>query len=320
MLPGLFSGFLLGLIGVVPALSLSWNQPPEMVAEASRIYVFERLPHHLAPLVLPGEELMRRLGGHAVLIVVLAGLGPALRYHAVFRTMQFAWGAVMLAIAGFVIEFALFQEPLLAGRLLRYYWFRLTDFAVPLAVALASTSLIMLAVTQRRAWATWAFVATIVFAGGHLASVAVKRANDPKPPADARMANFAAWVDVCRWIAENTSAHTRFLTPRLNHSFKWRTGRPEVVNRKDIPQDTRGILEWNRRIKEIYYYEDVTGINGPVDSPSQLKTDRVRELAMKYGADMVVADRSQLLSLPRAYWNEEYVVYRVDDRPAADGR
>jgi hypothetical protein len=64
----------------------------------------------------------------------------------------------------------------------------------------------------------------------------------------------------------------------------------------------------------------VTGINGPVDSPSQLKTDRVRELAMKYGADMVVADRSQLLSLPRAYWNEEYVVYRVDDRPAADGR
>jgi hypothetical protein len=134
------------------------------------------------------------------------------------------------------------------------------------------------------------------------------------------MANFAAWVDVCRWIAENTSAHTRFLTPRLNHSFKWRTGRPEVVNRKDIPQDTRGILEWNRRIKEIYYYEDVTGINGPVDSPSQLKTDRVRELAMKYGADMVVADRSQLLSLPRAYWNEEYVVYRVDDRPAADGR
>jgi hypothetical protein len=316
MMPGLTAGLLLGLIGVVPALLLSWNQPPEMVAEASRIYVYERLPHHLAPLVLPREELTRRLAGHTVLIVALAGLGPILRYHVVFRMMQFAWGAVILAIMGFAIEFVLSHEPLLAARLLRYYWFRLTDFAVPMAVALAATALIMLAVTQRRAWGTWVLAATILFAGGHLAGVAIQRAKNPIPPADARMADFSAWVDVCRWISENTSAHTRFLTPRLNHSFKWRTGRPEVVNRKDIPQDTRGILEWNRRIKEIYYYEDATGINGPVDSPSQLATDRVRELAAKYGVDMVVADRSQLLSLPRAYWNEEYVVYRVPDRPS----
>ena len=106
----------------------------------------------------------------------------------------------------------------------------------------------------------------------------------------------------------------------MNHTFKWRTGRPEVVNRKDIPQDTRGILEWDRRIKEIYYYEDAAGMQGPVDSPSQLGTDRVRELATKYGADMVLADRSQLLSLPRAYWNEEYVIYRIEDQPPVDGQ
>jgi hypothetical protein len=34
---------------------------------------------------------------------------------------------------------------------------------------------------------------------------------------------------------------------------------------------------------------------------------------VKYGADMVLADRSQLLPLPRAYWNQEYVVYRISD-------
>jgi hypothetical protein len=39
----------------------------------------------------------------------------------------------------------------------------------------------------------------------------------------------------------------------------------------------------------------------------------VRELAQKYNVDMVLADRSQLLALPRAYWNEEYVVYRIDE-------
>ena len=126
-----------------------------------------------------------------------------------------------------------------------------------------------------------------------------------------RMADFEAWNVACKWIAENTSAHSLFLTPRLNHSFKWRTGRPEVVNRKDIPQDARGILEWNRRIKDIYYYEGSVGLVGPIDSLGHLDTERVRELAQKYEADFVLSDRAQLLALPRAYWNEEYVVYRV---------
>ena len=38
-------------------------------------------------------------------------------------------------------------------------------------------------------------------------------------------------------IRPNTPPDAPFITPRLNVSFKWRTGRPEVVNRKDIPQD-----------------------------------------------------------------------------------
>jgi hypothetical protein len=284
-----------------------------MVAEASRIYVFERLPHHLAPLELPRDELQRRLAGHAVLIVALAALGMALRHHTLFRLLQFAWGAVVLAIIGFIVEFALINEPHLAARILKYYWFRLTDFAVPMAVALGVTAFLCIAILHRRAWASWAFVATLVFVFWQLGVTTRERLHNPVPPADRRMTDYPAWLDVCDWISKNTSAHTLFLTPRLNHSFKWRTGRPEVVNRKDIPQDTRGILEWDRRIKDIYYYEDVGGIKGPIDSLSQLEVDRVRELAKKYGADMVLADRGQLLSLPRAYWNEEYVVYRVGD-------
>jgi hypothetical protein len=184
-----------------------------------------------------------------------------------------------------------------------------------MAVGLSVTVLVVVAVTQRRAWGTAALAAAVALPVSYLAGVAIHRAKNPVPPADARMTDYLAWVDICQWVANNTSPHTLFLTPRLNHSFKWRTGRPEVVNRKDIPQDVRGILEWNRRIKEIYYYEDPTGVQGPIDSLSQLKTDRVRELAKKYRADFVLADRSQLLSLPRAYWNEEYVVYRIEDQP-----
>jgi hypothetical protein len=320
MAPGLAGGILLGLVGVLPAISLTWGVPDDLVAEASRIYVFERLPHHLALLELPREELMRRLGGHAVLLVVLAALGTPLRYHAVRRALQFAWGAALLATTGLIIELGLLGAPLLAARLLRYYWFRLSDFAAPMAVALAATVLISAALTHRKAWGPWGLAAVMALTGWHLGSVSIERMGYPVPPADARMADVPAWEDACRWIADNTPADAVFLTPRLNQSFKWRTGRPEVVNRKDLPQDTRSILEWNRRINEIYYYQDSTGVKGPVDSPSQLNSDRVMELAIQYGATYVLADRSQLLSLPRAYWNEEYVVYRVGDSSNRDGR
>jgi hypothetical protein len=312
-LPGLICGGLLALLGVVPALSLTWNEPADGVAEASRIYVFERLPHHLALLALPTEEYTARFVRHGLLLVVLAALGIGLRHHATSRIVQFAWGAVLLAIVGVTIELAWSHEPMFAAKLLRYYWYRLSDFGVPAAVALAATALACEVMAQRKAFGTWCLLASVLYTGWYLSDVAGRRALDPLPPADARMADFKAWTDACEWIAENTSAGSLFLTPRLNHSFKWRTGRPEVVNRKDIPQDAQGILEWNRRIKDIYYYEGSVGLIGPIDSLGQLGDDRVRELAKKYGADYVLSDRSQLLSLPRAYRNEEYVVYRIEN-------
>jgi hypothetical protein len=317
---GLVAGVLLALIGIVPALSLTWNEPSDLVAEASRIYVFERLPHHLALLTLPREELARRAVGHIALLVALAVLGTVLRRHVVFRMVQFAAGAVLLACVGLTIEVVLANQSLLAARALRYYWYRLTDFAAPMAVALAATALLSIAIAERKAWAPFGLAAAILLAGWNLTSVAVQRMLNPVPPADARMADYEAWVDVCRWAVKNTPPDALFLTPRLNHSFKWRAGRPEVVNRKDIPQDTAGILEWDRRIKDIYYYEAPGGLAGPIDSLGQLGTPRVQELATKYGADFVLSDRGQLLSLPRAYWNEEYVVYRIEHRTADDGR
>ena len=331
---GLAGGLLLTLPGLLPALSLTWNEPPEMVAEANRIYVFERLPHHLALLSLPGEESIRRFVGHVVLLASLTGLGIAMRRQPVIRMVQFAWGAALVACMGLAIELALSHEPQTAARLLRYYWYRLTDFAAPVAAALVATAWISTGMVQRRSLAardervvplrganvaTWGFVAAVLFSGWHLASIAWARASNPVPPADARMADYSAWVDVCEWIAEHTPSDALFLTPRMNQSFKWRTGRPEVVTRKDVPQDARGILEWDRRIKDIYYFEGPAGVEGPIDSLSVLSAHRVRELALRYGAEFVLTDRSQLLSLPRAYWNEEYVVYRIEHRTADTG-
>lgn len=341
MLPGLVAGGLLALIGIVPALTLTWGVPTETVAESNRIYVFERLPHHLAPLTLPREEATRRLMGHALLIVAFiivtriwgswdraVGEPPARRNSIqraggslsldpshpdpLRRIALFAWGAILLAAIGLAIEVALRHQPLLAAKVLRYYWFRLTDFAVPLAVAFYAVAIVAKVFERRRAWATPLLLIAIAFAGWFLGSVSWSRYRDPRPPADNKVADYQAWVEVCDWIASNTPPDALFLTPRLNVSFKWRTGRPEVVNRKDIPQDAGGIVEWSKRVKAVY--ESQFGDEQiAVDSISTHGTERVRELAKKYHARYVLSDRGELLRLPVAFANEEYVVYEITD-------
>ena len=328
MLPGIITGTLLAIIGIAPALSLTWHEPADIVAEADRIYVFERLPHHLSILALPGSEVVLRLVRHAGLLLLLfaltrvvkrLGANSQLASSSACRSItQFAWGAGLIACVGLTIELILWYEPLVAGKLLKYYWFRLTDFAAPMAVALLTTVVIATGLQRRRRWAAPLLAASLLFSGWFLSTTALARIQDPAPPADRKMTDYAAWVDACHWVAANTPADALFLTPRLNQSFKWRTGRPEVANWKDIPQDAAGIVTWYSRIKDIYYTK-FGGLEQPLDSIGILGTDRVRELAMKYGAAYVLMDRGQLLSLPIAFWNEEYVVYRIENRSTGKG-
>jgi hypothetical protein len=83
------------------------------------------------------------------------------------------------------------------------------------------------------------------------------------------------------------------------------------VNRKDLPQDAQSIIEWDRRIKSIYY-AIIEGEEQPLDSLGILGTEQVRVLALQNDADYVLMDRGQLLSLPIVYRNEDYVIYRID--------
>jgi len=334
MLPGLAAGGAVSLLGILPALMLTWNEPPDLVAEANQIYVFDRLPHHLAPLTLPAAEVARRIGGHIGLLLAFIALATLMREGeapaeplgrgsagassshqsinraTLNRIAQFAWGALLLAAIGFAIELALWNQPPLAANVLRYYWFRLTDFALPTAVALYTTAFIAVALQQRRAWAPWALTAVLLVTGWNVAHTTSNRMLNPIPPADQKIRDFDAWVEACTWAAENTPPDALFLTPRLNLTFKWRAGRPEVVNRKDLPQDARSIVEWHRRIQDIYY-AIIEGAEEPLDSLGILGTERVRELAIEHHADYVLMDRGQLLSLPVAYRNDEYIIYRI---------
>lgn len=317
MMPGFAAGAMIALVGILPALALTWHVPAEIVDESSQLYVFDRLPHHLAPLTLPQEEFTRRVAGHAILLCAFFVLSLVTRAtrsaSASLRVVtRFAWGALLLAAFGFSIEFALKDNPSLAAKLLRYYWFRMTDFGAAMAVALQLTALVANGIQQRRAWAAPLLVLTLAPAGWFYSYTAWTRYETRMAPADRKAADFANWVKVCDWVAANTPPNSLFITPRLNLSFKWRTGRPEVANRKDIPQDAPGIVEWHRRLEDIFTIE-FGGQEQSVDSVGALGTERVLELARKYHAAYVLSDRQQLLELPVAFQNDEYVVYRIEN-------
>lgn len=320
MLPGIIVGGLLAIVGLVPALSLSWHESPNDLAEAYRLYVFDRLPHHLAILTMPSEEVRSRLLVHSGLLLALVGLSRAARRdRASRRVTQFAWGAAFLAGVGLVIEIVLESQPYTAAKLLRYYWFRLTDFAAPMAVALVATQVLSQGIQNRRGWRVPVLCGLLLIPGCYLWKTTATRLGRGNPPADVKVTGYPEWVKACDWIAANTPPDALFLTPRLNCSFKWRTGRPEVVNRKDIPQDARNILIWYQRLKDIYY-PTIGTVEQPIDSIGGLGDERVLELAKKYHASYALSDRSQLLKLPVAYKNDEYVVYRFEDRSAGNSR
>jgi hypothetical protein len=314
IVPGIVVGTLLALVGIVPALSLTWHEPAEIVSKANQIYVFDRLPHHLSILTMPPNEVKSRFTRHGILLLTLFLFGFVARRDTRLRPLvYFAWGAVIIACIGLAIEIGFTNQPAVAAKFLRYYWFRLTDFAAPMAISLLATSLIAFGIDERRRWAVPLLSAALLLCGSFLAAACQPRITtlrtheNPVPPADAKSTGYSDWIKVCHWVAENTPPDALFITPRLNQSFKWRAGRAEVVNKKDIPQDARGIVEWDRRLKDIYYMDD-HGVQTTLDSIGARGTDEVRALAEKYHADYVLADRSTILTLPIVYRNDEYVV------------
>jgi hypothetical protein len=352
MLPWLALGGALSLPGLAPALALERGTEPSVAAEAARIYVFDRLPHHLAPLSLPASEQRARftrfgvlvVGFAALWLVVAGGRGSrrtgnwyTLRGAAeaspspLMRTMRFGAFALAVNCVGLAIEAALSEKPLVAARVLRYYWFRQADVAVPMATALAIAWLVRrsLRPTPRRgqgnlniALAAIPIVASVWF----LANVAWKRLDQPRPPAVAKLERYHDWQEACSWISRHAPPDARFLVPRAGHSFKWYAARADVVNYKDVPQDAASVVQWRSRLKEVFpIVEGVSGEPKTLGSPEQLGTRRVRELGEKYDATHVIARTYPPLDLPVVYPRDPqafsyYTVYELPPSDASERR
>lgn len=336
MIPGLLIGAGLGSAGVAPPLVMNAAAPAELTTEANKIYVFERIAHHLAPLSKPWGWLRPRLTWHTVMLLLLAAMsvtllsGPRRRVarRASLRFItRFAWGAALIAATGLLIELVLWDHPAMAASILKYYWFRLTDIAAPLAGSLILSAAVGYGLrsesVRTRLGATAG--AALLFAlccwgvGGH----AINRLEKPIAPADRKLPDAAAWVEACAWIEANLPEDAVLITPRLGASFKWRAQRVEVATYKDIPQDALSMVEWRRRYRDIYQIGSwKSGKPRWTPSVASLGAERLVDLGAKYGATHALsctprgepsgADRASLPVVQR--WGP-YTLYALP-RPA----
>lgn len=318
MFPGLAAGGVIALFGLVPTLLLNWETPPEIVEEANYIYTFIRLPHHLALLHNGPAWLLQRGARHAVVLAVCVLLvwrlwqyRPASAHGPLGRTILFAAGAVALAACGLAIELVLRNHLHAAAKLQRFYWYRLNDVTAAALAAWLVVDWIVELFNRQKSLGVVLLATTIAVLTTRMAQLTYDRSVSPLAPADRKMLNYADWVDVCDWVRENTPPTALFLVPRESHSFKWRTGRPEVVTRKDIPQNAASMVLWHRRLLDVF---GPPSANARFRSLANPDARRIVELAERYGADYLIIDTSESLNLPIPYANDTYTVY--DLRPA----
>lgn len=324
MAPGLVAGLLLSLPGLIPALALSRDVDPTVLAAANHIYVYERLRHHLSPLDFP-RLFVLRFAALAAVWGLLCWFTPA--EEPARRLRRAVHPSLLFVVVGLGVGVLGHWRPDLAASLLKFYWFRLADVFVPVGVALLATAA---AYRPSARWPSWRRLAPIGLAAlacGLIEPNIVARFKGTVPRADKpeKVKGYADWRDACQWIAENTPRDARFLTPRNAQTFKWYAGHSEVVTWKDMPQDAASIVEWWRRLRNIHgtddpdipWFKSLTEPRGHVRTPTDVP---LVEINRSYGARYLLTESDPPLDFPRPYRNNTYAVYELpktdhDDKP-----
>ena len=306
MWPSLVAGGAVSLVGVLPALALAGGVDAATAGEASMIYVYERLSHHLLVSRFETLLVLRHVAALLVAGILVVGLrgwtsGP-LR-----RLCLFAGGAVLIAMVGALLDLLLPRGELEAG-LLRFYWFRLSDAMVPLLVSLLLVQLAVQFRQHSQRMARVVVMGCLLLVLSHCLGTLAGRINDPRPDADrltlpgnqavARQRNeiYWQWRNTCDWIRGNTEPDALFVTPRSQQTFKWYAERGEVVNWKNVPQGAADLVGWWQRVEEL-----IPDLEYGFYS---IEMDKLKERMRHYGAEYLVTShgsRFRSLLMDRVY-------------------
>ncbi|MEM6469717.1 MAG: DUF6798 domain-containing protein [Planctomycetota bacterium] len=331
---GLFVGGAISLLGLLPAAMQTLGADPESGALAARIYSYVRIRHHL----LPGDFPWHWYARHSLVVVsFLSTFRLATRNDAVVRLQWFAVGAALIAFVGLGVGLLPAVLPDLAAKLLRYYWFRLSDAMLPLAVTLILISRLnrsQQSASDARPSLAPVFAGLLVAFSAIVFGVSVyQRTGQGVPPSarhrllgirrgddsEAQKRAFQDWLAVCAWIKMAMPEDEVLLTPRHQQTFKWYAERAEVVNWKDVPQDAKSLIEWHDRFREVF--PESVGRVRLRSTRVPISYELLRGYRDRYGARFLVVDTrvaTSNLPLVKIYpaGEQENQTYHVYELPA----
>lgn len=337
----------IGLVGVWPALQGFGSPDRDGPVSAARVHAYFRLAHHMCPrffdlerwcaaaVVLTGFVLLVRSWYRRALASDQKSQGLAKRFqHLTTDPMgcmiALAFGSILISLTGWLIDSICFITGYhsLSAKILRFYWFRWSDVAVPMVTAM----LVGWWLTRLSFKHGGKSLGEVSRAGNFVLSAAILIAgcagyvhwrtetqqlispadrwlletpgpfpvqlqsdtNDDLPP------RYRDWLAACQWIKENTPKDSLWLTPKHQQSFKWYAQRAEVVSWKDVPQDNASIIEWYRRLDKS---DDPAIIScaPPRTTDGKFrgwKTEELVALAQKYKFNWILIDRTYQDSPP----------------------
>lgn len=264
-----------------------------------------------------------------------------------------AWMSVAVSLCGLLIDLVGVRlRPDLAASLLRFYWFRWSDVMVPLGWVSGAWTIAMgagesgqrvagpprrLAARAGRVkfeWSTVPSALLVITTIGFVGARVIDQWHIRIAPADQTLlmegsSELASgpeavlhWQAVCAWVAARTPSDALFLTPRAQQTFKWYAGRAEVVCFKDVPQDSRSLLEWYDRVGRCAPPRNARG------EPLGWTTAQLKRLHARYGFHYVIVDRRIQREPPLLETvypldgtdNPTYAVFKLSDIPKEPSR
>ena len=317
--------------GSLPSLLANFNIEPSIVNAANAIQVKERLAHHLLFQRFPAFH----VGRFVILVAIWLFVTRSVFISREFQRLSwFCHASLVISLIGIVLS-GLCDLPDGVGEsangLLRYYWFRFSDFAIPLGLSLFAVRLFNalfdspLRLQRIMAWFSaglllLASLTSIVQENSDLRAAADKTILPTYPDSPLRTwQSYENWKKACNWIRKNTRSDSVFLTPVRQQTFKWYAHRAEFSSWKDMPQNADSLVEWRQRINIQRGIEQLDG------GMLSLNDTQLEQLVSEYGVTHLLVEQSKedivgsevSDKLSRIYPNKDnirstYVVYRIN--------
>ncbi len=295
-------GGAIALPGILPPLISDYGATAADRQFATEVYVSQRIAHHLDFSAFPTWHVAR-----FAMLSVFWGLlyfwlknrlmlNPVIFHRKLEPLQDFATGALLISFCGLMLSGMAENGNTFCISLLKFYWFRLADFAIPATIALASCFVIAFwlelenDIFRRVSCVTFSvcvfLAAALLFLERHKLQIPNADVRSlPQYPEDEQRfrESWKNWMKVCQWANENTPEDAVFITPAQQQTFKWYAGRTEVVAWKDIPQDASSMIEWQKRLQEIQVPQQSSELGLLVYTD-----DRLSSLANSYDADYLL--------------------------------